>query len=459
MTANSETPVESAANPLCTDQWLESLQHVRLKASRSRPIVEGRLSGISGLTLEAVGCIAGIGDICHVEVSDGSWAEAQVIGFRDSVLKLMAIDESSGLSPGARVIPQYRQSVVRVGMELLGRVIDGSGNPLDEKGPVYCTQSRPIDAAAINPMVRAPITEPLDVGVRAINSLLTLGRGQRVGLFAGSGVGKSVLLGMIARGTQADVTVVCLLGERGREVGEFVSQVLGPEGLRTSVVIAIPADSTPLRRVAGASVATTIAEFFRDQGLDVLLMIDSLTRYAQAQREVGLAAGELPVSRGYPPSVFTGLPQLLERCGRTANGSITAIHTVLLETDEQDDPIGDAARAILDGHIVLSRPLAESGHFPAIDILASTSRLRDAVISPKQRRVVYHFVQHYSHYQQNRDLLSVGMYQAGSDPLLDKAVEAWPVMQAFLQQHAGECTGFERAMAELEEQFSVLGSQ
>ncbi len=454
-TPSAETP----DFPLSAELWSESLQQVRQQLLRSQPVVEGRLSGISGLTLEAVGCAAGIGDICHVQAADGSWAEAQVIGFRDSVLKLMAIDDSSGLSPGASVIPQHRKASVRVGMELLGRVIDGSGRPLDEKGPVYSTEMRSIDAPAINPMVRAPIDEPLDVGVGAINSLLTLGRGQRVGLFAGSGVGKSVLLGMIARGTRADVTVVCLLGERGREVGEFVSQVLGPEGLRSAVVIAIPADSTPLRRVAGASVATTIAEYFRDQGLDVLLMIDSLTRFAQAQREVGLAAGELPVSRGYPPSVFTGLPQLLERCGRTEHGSITAIHTVLLEADEQDDPIGDAARAILDGHIVLSRQLAESGHFPAIDILASTSRLRDSVISPRQRRVVHHFVQHYSHYQQNRDLLSVGMYQAGSDPLLDKAIEAWPTMQNFLQQRAGECHGYAESMAQLEALFGELGGQ
>ncbi|HFD87729.1 MAG TPA: FliI/YscN family ATPase, partial [Gammaproteobacteria bacterium] len=344
-----------------------------------------------------------------------------------------------------------QQLEIPVGPQLLGRVIDAHGNPLDGKGPIQKTQWQPLTAKPINPLARTPIHEPLDVGVRAINGLLTIGRGQRMGLFAGSGVGKSVLLGMMTRNTSADVTVVGLIGERGREVNEFVRDILGSEGLENAVVVAVPADNPPLQRLHGAMVATSIAEYFRDQGKDVLLLVDSLTRFAQAQREIALAIGEPPATKGYPPSVFARLPQLVERagCSDELSGSITAIYTVLAEGDDQNDPVVDSARAVLDGHIVLSRALAESGHYPAIDIEASVSRLMNTVASPEQRLAAQSFRATYTLYQQNRDLITMGIYQSGSNPELDKAIAQYPRLTHFLRQDLYESVTFKESISAL----------
>jgi flagellum-specific ATP synthase len=329
-----------------------------------------------------------------------------------------------------------------VGAGLLGRVLDGIGRPLDGLGALPVEQGAPPTEQPLNPLDREPINQILDVGVRAINALLTVGRGQRMGLFAGSGVGKSVLLGMMARYTSADVIVVGLIGERGREVKEFIEQILGPEGLARSVIVVAPADTWPLMRLQGASYATSIAEYFRDQGKNVLLIMDSLTRYAMAQREIALAIGEPPATKGYPPSVFAKLPRLVERAGNGSKGggSITAFYTVLTEGDDQQDPIADAARAILDGHIVLSRQLAESGHYPAIDIEASISRAMTSLISAEYFEQIRDFKRFYSRYQRSRDLISVGAYSSGNDPLLDRAIALYPRLEAFLQQSM-----FERA--------------
>ena len=347
---------------------------------------------------------------------------------------------------------------MRVGPELLGRIIDGAGEPLDGRGPLNCEDRTRLTGVPINPLSRAPITRPLDVGVRAINSLLTVGRGQRIGLFAGSGVGKSVLLGMMARYTEADVIIVGLIGERGREVKEFVEKILGEEGRRRAVVVASPADHTPLMRMHGAWLATAIAEYFRDRGKNVLLIMDSLTRFAQAQREIGLAIGEAPATKGYPPSVFARLPQLVERAGNgpEGSGSITAFYTVLAEGDDQNDPIADSARAILDGHIALSRRIAESGHYPAIDIEASISRVMHDIVPLSQVDAARRLKQMLSIYQHNRDLVAIGAYQRGSDPRIDAAIAQWPALQRFLQQGMHERVGLARSVAELTELFGEV---
>jgi flagellum-specific ATP synthase len=341
-----------------------------------------------------------------------------------------------GLTPNARVVPVAQAAEAAVGDELLGRVLDGEGEPLDGLPRPRCGARVRLAGKTINPLQRAPITEPLDVGVRAINSLLTVGRGQRIGLFAGTGVGKSSLLGMMTRYTTADVVVVGLVGERGREVRDFIDHNLGREGLARAVVVATPSDRSPLMRMRGASLATAIAEYFRDQGKHVLLLMDSLTRYAQAQREIGLAVGEPPTTRGYPPSVFAKLPQLVERAGNGLHGvgSITAFYTVLTEGDDMNDPIADTVRGILDGHIVLSRAMAESGIYPAIDVEASISRVANEITAPAQREAVRRLRQLYSSYQHNRDLIAIGAYRAGSDARVDAALAAWPRIEEFLRQ-------------------------
>jgi flagellum-specific ATP synthase len=340
-----------------------------------------------------------------------------------------------------------------VGNALLGRVIGADGVPLDDLGPLAADAQAAFKREPINPMARKPIDAPLDVGVRAINALLTVGRGQRLGLFAGSGVGKSTLLGMMTRYTNADVVVVGLIGERGREVKEFVEQTLGVEGRRRAVIVAAPADAPPLKRLRGAQYATAIAEWFRDRGQRVLLLVDSLTRYAMALREIGLALGEPPATKGYPPSVFAMMPALVERAGNDADGrgSITAFYTVLTEGDDyRHDPIADAARAILDGHIVLSRDLAEAGHYPAIDIEASISRVMPAVVTREHLRAAQRFRQVYSAYRQQRDLIAVGAYLKGSDPQVDQAIEMWPQLRAFLQQEVDEPMALEVAIEKLD---------
>jgi flagellum-specific ATP synthase len=443
-------PDLSAARRLA---WSERLARRTQRAQRTPlPPVEGSLTRMIGLTLEAVGCQASVGDCCDVIAGDGSRVESEVVGFAGDRLYLMPTGDAHGLGPNARVVPRQRAGTVRVGPQLLGRIVDGAALPLDGLGPLDCEATMRLTGRPINPLQRQPISEPLDVGVRSINSLLTIGRGQRVGLFAGSGVGKSVLLGMMARYTSADVIVVGLIGERGREVKEFVERILGPKDRRRAVVVATPADHPPLMRMHGAWLATAIAEYFRDQGLSVLLLMDSLTRFAQAQREIGLAIGEAPATKGYPPSVFARLPQLVERAGNgpEGSGSITAFYTVLTEGDDQNDPIADAARAILDGHIVLSRRIAESGHYPAIDIEASISRAMHEIAQPQQIHSARQFRQMLSTYQQNRDLIAIGAYTRGSDPRIDAAIALWPRMQRFLQQDLQERADFAASLTALQ---------
>ncbi len=417
------------------------------------PRVEGLLTRMVGLTLEASGCQAPIGARCDIVTPAGQKVETEVVGFSGEKLYLMPTSDIRGLVPNSRVIPTTQSSAVKVGPELLGRVIDGRGRPLDGKGPVKTRLYMPLEGREINPLSRTPIREPLDVGVRAINALTSIGRGQRMGLFAGSGVGKSVLLGMMTKYTDADVVVVGLIGERGREVREFVQEILGEEGLQKSVVVAAPADSSPVMRIHGAMQATTIAEYYRDQGKNVLLLMDSLTRFAQAQREISLAIGEPPATKGYPPSVFARLPQLVERAGNgdKGAGSITAFYTVLVEGDDHNDPIADAARAILDGHIVLSRQLAESGQYPAIDIEASISRLAPNIMDADKLQRVQFFRKNYSLYQQNRDLINVGAYQSGSDKEIDLAIELQPAFMGFLSQDMNQAVSLVQSYTQLEQ--------
>ena len=454
-----------SALPDHPQRWRDFLAHCRTAASNTQPFwPSGRLTRINGLVMEAAGLKLPLGSSCRILPAGGPPVEAEVVGFSGEKLFLMPSDDVYGLSPGAQVVacenptvpprvgsstPLRRRTIDRakqvpVGNMLLGRVVDGVGRPLDGRGPLDDRLQRPLQSRPINPMTRAAIEHPLDVGIRAINSLLTVGRGQRMGLFAGSGVGKSVLLGMMARYTEAEVIVVGLIGERGREVKEFIEQILGAEGLRRAVVVAAPADTGPLLRLQGAAYATTIAEYFRDEGRQVLLIMDSLTRYAMAQREIALAIGEPPATRGYPPSVFARLPQLVERAGNgpEGGGSITAFYTVLTEGDDPQDPIADSARAILDGHIVLSRTLADAGHYPAIDIEQSISRAMVNLISADQLDLIRRFKLLFARYQRSRDLISVGAYVPGSDPVLDQAIALYPRMETFLQQMISERADF-----------------
>ena len=461
-----------------SNQWRGFLDQCRKATSEAQPILSsGHLTRINGLIMEASGLKLPLGSSCRIFPLGGSPVEAEVVGFAGEKLFLMPAEDVYGLSPGARVVayetrnpipkigkpPQFhrrtidRAKLMPVGESLLGRVLDAAGRPLDNHGPLHTDTLRPLQSRPTNPMSRAPIMQALDVGVRAINSLLTVGRGQRMGLFAGSGVGKSVLLGMMARYTEAEVIVVGLIGERGREVKEFIEQILGEEGMRRSVVVAAPADVSPLMRLQGAAYATSIAEYFRDQGKQVLLIMDSLTRYAMAQREIALAVGEPPVTRGYPPSVFARLPQLVERAGNgvVGGGSITAFYTVLAEGDDQQDPIADSARAILDGHIVLSRTLADAGHYPAIDIEQSISRAMVNLITPQHLDAIRRFKQLYSRFQRSRDLISVGAYVHGSDPLLDQAIVQHPHFEKFLQQDLSQRAAYETSAADLHHLFGL----
>ena len=404
------------------------------------PVVEGVLRRSVGMALEAEGCSAPVGGRCDIVAADGSQIESEVVGFAGDRLFLMPTGDTRGIVPNARVIPVDGVQEVAVGDELLGRVLDGRGRPLDGYKAVSRCTTVPLFGKPINPLERKPIQEPLDVGIRSINSLLCIGRGQRIGLFAGSGVGKSMLLGMMTRNTNADVVVVGLVGERGREVKEFIDGSLGDEGMQRSVVIATPADDTPLMRMHGAWLSAAIAEYFRDQGKHVLLLMDSLTRFAQAQREIALAIGEPPATKGYPPSVFAKLPQLVERAGNGSDGqgSITAIYTVLAEGDDQNDPIVDASRAILDGHITLSRQFADAGIYPAVDIETSVSRAMPQITSDEHQYLISRFRQIYSTYQDHRDLIAVGAYQRGTDARVDEAIDRWPAMMDFVRQHQNE---------------------
>jgi len=439
--------------------WIDTLVRCEKQIMTLPPYQQyGRLVRATGLVMEVVGLTLPIGTLCMIERKRNGvtgQVEGEVVGFNDRVLFIMPLENIEGVLPGARVCARQDATVngkqLPLGPALLGRVLDASARPLDGLPAPDGRQAGSLFTAGFNPLLRDPIRQVLDVGVRAINGLLTVGRGQRMGLFAGSGVGKSVLLGMMARYTKADVIVVGLIGERGREVKDFIENILGEEGRSRSVVIAAPADVSPILRMQGAVYATRIAEDFRDRGKDVLLIMDSLTRYAMAQREIALAIGEPPATKGYPPSVFAKLPALVERAGNGIKngGSVTAFYTVLTEGDDQQDPVADAARAILDGHIVLSRQLAEAGHYPAIDIEASISRAKTGLIDAEHYRKTQRFKQLLSAYQHNRDLISVGAYAAGSDPRLDEAIARYPAMEAWLQQGIHECCDYEHALEQL----------
>jgi flagellum-specific ATP synthase len=460
----------SATNDPHTARWRSFLKDCTAVASFVEPMqVSGRVTRVAGLVMECVGLRLAVGSACTIPLANGARIEAEVVGFEGEKLFLMPQSDVEGVVPGTRVFPvepniprpgtvshprrrpSDRARHLPVGAQLLGRVLDGAGRPLDTKGPLHAEESAPINVRPANPLERAPITQTLDVGVRAINAMLTVGRGQRLGLFAGSGVGKSVLLGMMARYTTADVIVVGLIGERGREVKEFIEQILGEEGLRRSVVVAAPADTPPLMRLQGAAYATAIAEHFRDEGKNVLLIMDSLTRYAMAQREIALAIGEPPATKGYPPSVFAKLPILVERAGngQEGGGSITAFYTVLTEGDDQQDPIADAARAILDGHFVLNRRLAEAGHYPAIDIEQSISRAMHSITTPQHQQSARKLKQLYSRFERSRDLVAVGAYAAGSDPVLDQAIRMNEQIEKFLCQEITEKVGMLESLGQL----------
>jgi flagellum-specific ATP synthase len=483
MSATSQTDLVDINSPLINldgylDNYLRNCSGVLSTLDNLE--VAGRVNKVTGLVVEAGGIYLPIGSICLIPMADGQQVEAEVVGFDHGRLFLMPQSDIDGIAPEAKVILKSvpvrhsefhqpfelksssltkntgRVTQLPVGEQLLGRVLDASGLPLDDLGPLQAEHFSPLQSAPINPLKRAPIDTILDVGVKAINGLLTVGRGQRMGLFAGSGVGKSVLLGMMARYTDADVIVVGLIGERGREVKEFIENILGPVGLARSVIVAAPADASPLMRLQGANYSATIAEHFRDQGKHVLLIMDSLTRFAMAQREIALALGEPPATKGYPPSVFAKLPKLVERAGNSdlGGGSITAFYTVLTEGDDQQDPIADAARAILDGHIVLDRTLAEAGHYPAIDIEQSISRVMNSIVSPEHQQSARKLKQLSSRYTRNQDLINVGAYVTGSDTVLDEAINKRHLIEAFLQQDFAEQVNAQSSIGQLSQLIS-----
>ncbi|ASQ45419.1 flagellar protein export ATPase FliI [Legionella clemsonensis] len=441
-------------------QLIKKLNNLRLKPATGL-LHCGRVSRAVGLTLEARGFHQPVGARCWVKINQTDQVEAEVVGFDNKNAYLMSIGHTQGIGPGMLIIPSGKVAQVGVGYNLLGRVINGAGIPIDDKGEVETLENYPLISQPFNPLKRAAIDTPMDVGVRAINGLLTVGRGQRIGLFAGSGVGKSVLLSMMTRFTAADLVVVGLIGERGREVKEFIEHNLGEEGLRRSVVVAAPADESPLMRLHGAMVATSIAEYFRDQGKHVLLLMDSLTRFAQAQREIALSIGEPPATKGYPPSVFAKLPQLVERAGngKPGSGSITAFYTVLAEGDDQQDPIADAARAILDGHIVLDRELAEAGQFPAINLEASISRVMPNVATEAQIKQMLLVKKYLAIYEKNKDLILLGAYSKGNDKQLDKAIKFRDKINEYIVQHMDEKVDFTISLQWLDHLAALLDEE
>jgi flagellum-specific ATP synthase len=408
----------------------------------------GRVRDLIGLIVEATGLEAEVGEVCTIDTGRGRQpVPAEVVGFRQGRTLLMALGEADGIGPGARVSATGRPLRVDVSDDLLGRALDGLGRPIDGLGPVASAISRPAQVPPPDPLERPRITDRMTLGVRALDSLVPCGYGQRLGIFAGSGVGKSSLLGMIARSTSAEVNVICLVGERGREVREFIERDLGPEGLARSVVVVATSDQPALVRIKAAFTATSIAEHFRDQGKQVLLMMDSVTRFAMAQREVGLAIGEPPATRGYTPSVFALLPKLLERSGTSRAGSITGLYTVLVDGDDMNEPIADAVRSILDGHVVLSRDLAHAGHYPAIDVLASVSRLVGEVTDPEVRAAGNEVRKLMAAYKEKADLIAIGAYQPGTDPLTDAAIAAREPINGFLRQSVEQTSTAEDADA------------
>jgi flagellum-specific ATP synthase len=416
----------------------------------------GRVVQVIGLVAEGVGPRSAIGDLCHIKRRGGGGPiTAEIVGFKDNKMLLMPLGNTRGIEPGCEIIPMGRPAQVLVGNDLLGRVLDALGNPIDRKGPIAFEEKYPLYAEPPHPLLRQRISEPIDVGIKAINALLTLGKGQRMAIFSGSGVGKSTLLGMMARHTTAQVNVVALVGERGREVREFIEKDLGEEGLKRSVVIVATSDQPPLIRMRGAYLATAIAEYFRDRGQDVLLMMDSITRFAMACREVGLAIGEPPTSKGYTPSVFAQLPKLLERIGMTpAQGSITGIYSVLVEGDDVNDPIADAIRSIADGHIVLARELANQNHYPAIDVLGSISRVMVDIVAQDQLLARNQLVSLMAVYKRAEDLIQIGAYVEGSNRQIDEAIKMMPVINGFLRQGIYEKVNFEQSFSQLKSLFN-----
>jgi flagellum-specific ATP synthase len=426
----------STGSAIDFDKLCSVVRDVNLLACR------GSVVRVSGLTVESEGPAVGIGDLCEIHLSEEERIAAEVVSFRDGHLILLPLDNVKGIRPGNAVTARSGPRFLSLDDNVLGRVLDGLGKPIDGKGPLTGTTKRAMDANAPAPLSRPKINEPLSLGIRSIDGVLTCGKGQRVGIFAGSGVGKSVLLGEIANDSDAHVNVVALVGERGREVREFLEEDLGPEGLARSVVVVATSDTPPIQRVKAAFIAATIAEYFRDKGKDVLFMMDSLTRFAQAQREIGLAAGEPPATKGYCPSVFALMPKLVERLGRGERGSITGILTVLAEGDDLGDPVADSARSLLDGHIVLSRKLAERGHYPAVDILQSVSRLMTAVVTKEHREAAQKLKEIYSVYADAEDLITIGAFAPGSNKRIDGAVALIDRVRDFLIQPVGERTEF-----------------
>ncbi len=413
-------------------------------------IVSGKVTDVVGLVIVSMGPNASLGEICIVTDREGNEVcKAEVVGFKDGKVLSIALGEVHNISPSCEIKALGKNFQIGVGMELLGRVIDGLGNPIDGKGEIKCTSFLPIHSQPPNPLDRERILEPLQTGVRSIDGLLTVGKGQRLGIFAGSGVGKSVTMGMIARNTNANVNVITLIGERGREVREFIEKDLGEEGLKRSVVIVATSDKSALIRMKGAFIGTTIAEYFRDQGLDVVLMMDSITRFAMAQREIGLTVGEPPTTKGYTPSVFAILPKLLERAGNTKSGSITGFYTVLVDGDDMNEPIADAVRSILDGHVVLSRKLANKGQFPATDPLQSISRVMPDIVSSDHKKRAVAFNEILATYKDAEDLINIGAYVKGSNPQIDHALSKITLLRNFLKQDIQEKAIFEETVSRL----------
>jgi flagellum-specific ATP synthase len=410
----------------------------------------GRVTKAVGHLVESDGPFCSVGEGCAILTEDGKTYSGEIIGFRGRTVLSMPLERPSGIRYGDRIVTRGTQPALRVGADVLGRVIDGSGKPIDEKPAYGAREYWPLQRDAPLPLERIPIHVPLGCGIRAIDGLLTCGRGQRVGVFGGSGVGKSTLIGMMTRATSADLTVLALVGERGREVREFLEEAIGPEGLAHSVVVVSTSDQSPLLRIRAALAATTLAEYFCSQGKHVLLVVDSLTRFAMAQREIGLAAGEPPTAKGYTPSVFTMLARLIERAGNYGSGSITAFYAVLMEGDDQQDPLVDSVRALLDGHVILDRRLSAQGHYPPISVLDSLSRLMPAVCSAEHLEKARRLRQLLAAYSASEDLIRVGAYQKGADPMLDRAIAALPAINAFLQQRKNEPAGFEQTMQALQ---------
>lgn len=418
--------------------------------SSSEPLkIYGKISEVVGLLIESTGPSASVGDICIIERNGKTYGKTEVVGFKKEKTLLMPLGKVEGIFPGLLVVSTKKPLSVGVGKELLGRILNGLGEPIDSNGPIGTLKERPVFSAIPNPLKRERISKPLETGVKAIDSLITIGKGQRMGIFAGSGVGKSILLGMMARHCKADVNVIALIGERGREVREFLERDLGEDGLKKSVVIVATSDQPALIRIKGALIAATIAEYFRDEGMDVLFLVDSVTRLATAQREVGLAIGEPPATKGYTPSVFSLLPQFFERAGTSDKGSITGIFTVLVEGDDMEEPVADTARSVLDGHLVLSRNLAHRNHFPAIDILESISRCLPDIVDKNHLKYINIIKDYMATYRSNEDLIQIGAYVSGTNEKLDKAIKLASIISGFLKQNRDESFSFDESVSQL----------